>query len=73
MLSDVPSSKTRFWKLYVSLLQTPEVLEEVGKELNFYFQTNDNPECDPGTIWEAHKTVIRGILLLTWVADQETM
>lgn len=46
-----------------SLLQDKEVLEDVIKKLDFYFTTNDTPDCDPGIIWEAHKAVIRGVLI----------
>lgn len=46
-----------------SLLQTPEVLEEVTRELKSYFHMNDSPECNPGILWEAHKAVIRGVLV----------
>lgn len=33
------------------------------KALNLYFQENDLPDCDPGILWEAHKVVLRGILI----------
>lgn len=32
-------------------------------ELNQYFQTNDTADCDPGILWEAHKSVMRGVLI----------
>lgn len=32
------------------------------KELQFYFQTNGTPGSDLEIVWEAHKTVIRGVL-----------
>lgn len=51
------------WRLNESLLQDKDVLEDVTKELDFYFSTNDTPDCDPGIIWEAHKAVIRGVLI----------
>lgn len=62
-LSQTLSQKHRFWCLNESLLQIPEVLTDVTKELNLYFQTNNIPGCDPNTLWEAHKVVIRGVLV----------
>lgn len=51
---------TRFWRLNESL---PEILKEVTRELTFYFQQNDNLDCDPGIVWEAQKAVTWGILI----------
>lgn len=62
-LSDSPSQRTRFWWLNESLLQRPEVLEEVTRELHFYFQTNTTADCNSGIVWEAHKPAIREILI----------
>lgn len=45
------------------MLQIPEVQEDVAKELEVYFRTNDIPGSDPGMIWEAHKVVMRGVLI----------
>lgn len=36
---------------------------DITRELHFYFQTNDRSDCDPGILWEAHKTVLRGVLI----------
>lgn len=57
------TTKTNQWRLNESLLQDKDILEDVTKELNYYFTTNDTPDCDPGNIWEAHKAVIRGVLI----------
>lgn len=46
-----------------SLLRNKEVLTEVTKEIDFYFQTNNTPDSDPGIFWEAHKAVICGVLI----------
>lgn len=35
---------------------------EVTRELTLYFQENDKQDCDPGSLWEVHKTVLRGVL-----------
>lgn len=53
----------RFWRLNESLLQKREILEEVNRELKFYFQTNTTADCSPGAVWEAHKVVIRGVFI----------
>lgn len=39
------------------------MLTDVTIELKHYFHTNDQSDCDPGILWEAHKMVIRGILI----------
>lgn len=62
-LSDISTHKTPFWRLNESLLQRPEVLEEVNRELTGYFRTNTTADCTPGSVWEAHREVIRGIFI----------
>lgn len=62
-LSDTSSPRHCFWRLNESLLQNPDILTEVTKAINLYFQENDQPDCDPGILWEAHKVVIRGIFI----------
>lgn len=59
-LSGISFLRHRFWSLNESLLQIPKVLADVSKELNYYFQTNDHSDCDPGSLWEA---VLRGVLI----------
>lgn len=54
-LSRASSPRHCFWLLNESLLQVPEVLADVSKELHFYFQTNNYHDCDPDSLWEAHK------------------
>lgn len=60
---DTNQSDRVMWKRNESLLQDPEVLQEVQREAICFFQINDTPECIPGVIWEAHKAVIRGVLM----------
>lgn len=62
-LTERPSPRSLFWRLNESLLQNPEVLEDVTKELDLYFRENDIQGCDPGILWEAHKCVLRGVLI----------
>lgn len=57
-LSDTPFSKTRSWKLNASLLQDPEILADVVRELEFYFQTNVTHESNSGIVWEALKRLL---------------
>lgn len=51
------------WQLNESLLQDPEVLADVIKELGHYFNTNVTPDSDARVVWEAHKAVIRGVFI----------
>lgn len=62
-LSNSPYVSKWQWRLNESLLQNPEVLAGVSKELMAYFEINDIPGIDPGIVWEAHKAVIRGVLI----------
>lgn len=62
-LSSTLNSRPIFWRLNESLLQTTVVMTDVTNELKQYFQTNDTEDCDPGILLEAHKTVIRGMLI----------
>lgn len=62
-LTGRPSPRSLFWHLNESLLQIPEVLEDVSKEIDLYFKENDVQDCDPGILWEAHKCVLRWILI----------
>lgn len=56
-------SNTRQWRLNESLLDDKLVVEDVIKELQYYFQYNLTPDSDAGIIWEAHKTEIREVLI----------
>lgn len=51
------------WRLNESLLQDPEILADVVKEVVHYFDTNITPDSDNGVVWKAHKAVIRGVLI----------
>lgn len=62
-LTDVQNRQRKPWRLNESLLQNPEVLADVTKEIGHFFQTNDTMDSDMGVIWETHKAVIRGILI----------
>lgn len=51
------------WRLNERLLQTPEIWDDMAKELTAYFQVNYTPGSDPAMVWEAHKAVIQGIVI----------
>lgn len=51
------------WKLNDSLIQSPEVIEEVARELRNFFSSSAEGECAPLLVWEAHKCTNRGILI----------
>lgn len=51
------------WRLNESLLQSPEVLQQVKTELELFFKENNTTDVSPIMIWEAHKATIRGILI----------
>lgn len=62
-LADLYRSQKKLWRLNESLLQSPEVLTDVTREINNYFQTNNDTDCDAGLVWEAHKAVIHGTFI----------
>ncbi|CAH2315364.1 Hypothetical predicted protein [Pelobates cultripes] len=51
------------WRLQDSLLLDLTVREQVSEELNSYFMLNATRDHVATTIWEAHKSVIRGTLM----------
>lgn len=51
------------WRLNASLLVDPNIQSQIQNSLTNYFQTNNTPDISPLTIWEAHKSVIRGELI----------
>lgn len=58
-----PTMKQWMWRLNDTLIQTPEVVTEVSRELRQYFSTNVSSEVYPTVVWEAHKSYIRGLLI----------
>lgn len=51
------------WRLNASLLVDTNIQSQIQTALTKYFQTNNTPNTSPLTIWEAHKSVIRGELI----------
>lgn len=59
-LGEVTYSTEWKWHLNESLLQIPEIWEDLGREITTYFQINDIVGSDSRIVWEAHKVVIWG-------------
>lgn len=53
----------RYWRLNVSLLNKPEIVEEISNTIKEYFEFNDNGEVDPSILWEGAKAVLRGKII----------
>ncbi|CAH2315864.1 Hypothetical predicted protein, partial [Pelobates cultripes] len=51
------------WRLNESLLQDPAAKEEISQALTSYFTENETEGMSSVSVWEAHKSVIRGILI----------
>lgn len=65
MLFHSPSipMKSTNWKMNDSLLTDEIDVKEIEKSLSLYFRDNISPDISPGTLWEAHKALIRGKLI----------
>lgn len=50
----------KYWRLNVSLLTDPAIIQELKQTLIDYLEINDTGEISPSTLWSAAKTVIRG-------------
>lgn len=44
--------KTTLWKLNSSLLNNPQLKADLGKEIEYYFNENNNGEVPSPTVWE---------------------
>lgn len=62
-LTEYHRTQRKPWRLNESLLQDSEVIADVTKEITEYFRTNTDTDSKAGLIWEAHKPVIRGVLI----------
>ncbi|CAH2284878.1 LINE-1 reverse transcriptase [Pelobates cultripes] len=51
------------WRLNDSLLHDHTFSQTLTDALCTYFQINDTPDIHPTTLWQAHKAVIRGLLI----------
>ncbi|CAH2293434.1 Hypothetical predicted protein [Pelobates cultripes] len=50
------------WRLNESPRLDPALKGQVEKALTLYFDENDADDVTPLTLWEAHKSIIRGCL-----------
>ena len=53
----------RSWRINEALLQSSETEGKIDEALHNYFLENTSESLSPSTIWEAHKCVIRGVLI----------
>uniref|UniRef100_A0A9J8DDF4 Uncharacterized protein n=1 Tax=Cyprinus carpio carpio TaxID=630221 RepID=A0A9J8DDF4_CYPCA len=51
------------WKLNSSILNNPQVKENLKSAIESYFKENDNGEVSPTIIWDAFKAVLRGKII----------
>lgn len=51
------------WINDISILQHPTYSSEIADHLKEYFELNDESVADPTMVWNAHKAVIRGIII----------
>uniref|UniRef100_A0A8C5LKV7 Reverse transcriptase domain-containing protein n=1 Tax=Leptobrachium leishanense TaxID=445787 RepID=A0A8C5LKV7_9ANUR len=64
MTSPLVRPRERTWRLNVTLLDDPAFTAKISEHLTNYFQDNLDVEGVPvGTVWEAHKAVVRGLLI----------
>lgn len=55
--------KSTLWKLNSSLLNNPQVKEELEKATDTYFKDNNNGEVSPPIVWDTFKAVLRGKII----------
>lgn len=53
----------RLWRLNVSLLNNPEVIQYIKDEFKFFLDTNDNDNTSPSILWDTAKVVLRGKII----------
>lgn len=57
-IGHIPTTKK--WRFNNSLLSDPNIVEELKKQIEFFLQTNDNPDITRSTLWETFKVYLRG-------------
>lgn len=55
--------KNTVWRLNTSLLNDPQCIEYIKKEIKEYIEFNNNEEMSSSVLWDAAKAVLRGKLL----------
>lgn len=51
------------WKLNDNLIKDEKFIELMKKEIKFFFKENMNKEVKNKTVWDAFKSVMRGLLI----------
>lgn len=63
-ITDMPPQRNTFlWRANNYILQHPTYSLDIEKHISDYFDLNKGSVGDPVTVWNAHKAVIRGIVM----------
>ena len=54
---------TNTWRLNNTLLSNQEITEEIEKKIKKYLEKNDNENTSTQNLWDAAKTVLRGMFI----------
>ena len=63
---------TNTWRLNNTLLNNPEITEEIKEEIKKYLETNDNENTMTQNLWDAAKAVLRGKFIAITILPQES-
>ena len=65
---------TKTWRLNNTLLNNPDITEEVKEEIKKYLETNDNENTMTQNLWDAAKALLRGrfIAIHSYLKRQDT-
>lgn len=58
-----PEKPAKLWRLNVSLLNNPKIVQDIKDELKNFLEHNDNDEVSVSTLWDAAKAVLRGKII----------
>lgn len=60
-IGHIPTTKK--WRFNNSLLSDLNIVEELKKQIEFFLQTNDDPDITRSTLWETFKVYLRGQII----------